>query len=199
MKINTLSAFYALLVFFMAISGSTQADGWGDALNAVTNTVIQQGQNTQSPANTNQILQQGQQVTNAAQTLDSGNLTQLLMSKTGVNQAQALTGAGALFQMAKTKMQPDSFAQLEKSIPDMQGMLASVPAISRSAASSSLVGSLASLGGTLGSLATVASIFQQSGMSPSMIQQFIPLLLSYTQSSGGANLANLLSTALTGH
>jgi hypothetical protein len=190
-------------VLFMALSGSVQADSWGDALNAVKKAATQPQQSTQPQINSAQVLQQGQQVVNTAQNLPSGSLTQLLMSQTGVNQTQALTGAGALFQMAKTRMQPNSFVQLEKSIPDMQGMLAAVPTtLSKQGSSSSLVGSLASLagssGGTLGNLATVATIFQQSGMSTSMIQKFIPVLLNYTQSSGGSALSGLLSTALTG-
>ena len=86
-------------------------------LNAVNSNVNGQANNA------SQALQQGQQAVNAAQAVQPGSLAELLMQRTGVTAAQAQGGAGALFQVAKSKMQPDAFAQLEQSVPGMNGML----------------------------------------------------------------------------
>jgi hypothetical protein len=145
-------------------------------------------------------LPQGQQAVSNDQALQSGSLTELLMQRTGVTQAQAQGGAGALFQVAKNKMQSDSFAQLEQSVPGMQGMLGAAPSLSQP---SGIAGRLSSLtgasGGTAGSLISVVSAFQQQGMSPAMVQQFIPVVVDYVKAHGNSALVDTLSTALTGH
>ncbi len=116
-----------------------------------------------------------------------------------MTQAQAQGGAGALFQIAKSKMHAGSFSQLEQSVPDMHGMLGTVPALSQQ---SGLAGQLSSLagasGGTAGSLIAAASAFQQQGMSPAMIQKFIPVLVDYVKAHGNDALVNTLSAALIG-
>jgi hypothetical protein len=132
--------------------------------------------------------------------VQSGSLTELLMQRTGVTGAQAQGGAGALFQMAKAKLSPDSFGQLEQSVPGMQGMLGAAPALSQQ---SGLLGGLSSLAGgssgSAGTLLSVASSFQQQGMSPAMVQQFIPVVIDYVKAHGNDALVNTLSNALIGH
>ncbi|MCX7102624.1 MAG: DUF2780 domain-containing protein [Methylobacter sp.] len=168
---------------------NADAAGWQDLLNAV-------GNKTNSQANNPAPL------TPPVQQLVAGSLPELLMQKTGVSGAQAQSGAGALFQIAKNKMSADSFTQLEQSVPGMQGMLgAATPALAQP---SGLAGTLSSLaggasGGTAGSLLSVASAFQQQGMSPTMIQQFIPVVIDYVKAHGNDALVNSLSSALIGH
>lgn len=183
----------ASLVFSMALVNSAEADQWKDLLNAVNNKV-----NTQT--NAGQVLQQGQQAINTAQAVQqAGNLTELLMQRTGVTQAQAEVGAGALFQIAKNKMQADAFAQLEQSVPGLQGMLGAVPALAQP---SGLAGRLSAIagnsGGTAGNLLSVVSAFQQQGMSPAMVQQFVPVVIEYVKAQGNEALVNTLSAALIG-
>jgi hypothetical protein len=203
MKINTVLAVGSSLVFFIALTGTAKAGGWADVVNSATKAIAKPAPASQGLTSSAQTLQQGTEAVNAAKYLQSDSLTQMLMSKTGVNQNQALTGAGALFKAAQTKMQPDSFLKLQKAIPDMNTMMAAVPAsTSKGASSLSSLGALASLagssGGSLGSVANVASIFQQSGMSPAMMQKFIPVLVDYAKNSGGADLSGLLRSALLG-
>lgn len=188
-----------LLAISMAITAaqidSASAEGWKDALNAVK----QQAQG-QSLSSTAQPLQTAPQVVNSAQEIKSGSLTltDMLMKQVGVTQAQAEGGAGALFQVAKTKMQPDSFTQLAQSVPGMESMMGAAPDVSQSSG----IGGLSSLaglaGGNTSSLLAVASSFQQQGMSPAMIQQFVPVVIDYVKSNSGGALANTLSSALLG-
>lgn len=184
----------ASLVFSMALVNDAGAAGWKDVLNAVNNDINGHANNS------GQALQQSQQAVNAAQTVQAGSLTELLMQRTGVTATQAQGGAGALFQIAKSKMQADSFAQLEQSVPGMQGMLgAAVPALSQQGGLAERLSSLAGAsGGTAGSLISVVSAFQQQGMSPAMVQQFIPVVIEYVKARGNSALVDTLNAALVG-
>ncbi len=193
MQQKTMLTLCASLAFSMALANNADAAGWKDVLNAVNNDI-------NGHANTaGQTLQQSQQAINAAQAVQSGSLTELLMQRTGVTAAQAQGGAGALFQIAKNKMQANSFAQLEQSVPGIQGMLGAVPALSQQNGLAGRLSSLAGVsGGTAGNLISVVSAFQQQGMSPAMVQQFIPVVLEYVKARGNSALADTLNAALIG-
>ncbi len=193
MQAKTLLTLCASLAFSMASIGNAVAEDWKSLLNAVNS-----GVNAQP--HTGQVLQQGRQALDTAQTLQqAGNLTELLMQRTGVTQAQAAGGAGALFQIAKNKMQADAFAQLEQSVPGLQGMLGAVPALTQSGGLAGRLSALAGKsGGTAGDLISVVSSFQQQGMSPAMVQQFIPVMIEYVKAQGNEALVNSLSAAFIG-
>ncbi len=53
-------------------------------------------------------------------------------------------------------------------------------------------------GNNANNMLSLASAFQQQGMSAGMIQQFIPVIVNYVRSSAGSGLANNLSAALVG-
>ena len=193
MKQKTILTLCASLAISMALLENAGAAGWKDVLNAVNNEV------NGNANNAGQALQQGQQAVNAAQAVQAGSLTELLMQRTGVTQAQAQGGAGALFQIAKNKMQADSFAQLEQSVPGMQGMLGTVPTLPQQGGLAGQLSSLAGAsGGTAGNLISVISAFQQQGMSPAMVQQFIPVVIEYVKARGNGALADTLNAALIG-
>lgn len=173
-----------------AISGNANAKSWKDVLNTVKEQASAQSLN--SAANPH-----------APQELKSGSLTDLLMKRVGVTQAQAEGGAGALFQVAKGKMQTDSFSQLEQSVPGIQSMLGAAPTAIQTSTLGGFAGELSSLTGssggtTTGNLLAVASAFQQQGMSPAMIQQFVPVIIEYVKSNSNGALASTLSSALLG-
>ncbi|MDP3521180.1 MAG: DUF2780 domain-containing protein [Hydrogenophaga sp.] len=184
----------ASLAFSMALANNAEAANWKDVLNAVNSNVNGQTNNA------GQALQQGQQAVNAAQAVQPGSLSELLMQRTGATAAQAQGGAGALFQIAKTKMSADSFTQLEQSVPGIQGMLgAAAPAQSQQGGLAGQLSSIAGAsGGTAGTLISAASAFQQQGMSPAMVQQFIPVVIDYVKAHGNEALVNTLSAAFIG-
>jgi hypothetical protein len=181
------------LAISVAMVNSADAANWKEVLNAVNSNVNGQTNNA------NQALR-GQQALNAAKTVQSGSLAELLMQRTGVTEAQAQGGAGALFQVAKNKMQPDAFAQLEQAVPDMSAMLGAVP--TQTQPNGGLAGRLSSIagasGGTAENLVAVVSAFQQQGMSPAMVQQFVPVVIDYVRAHGNEALLNTLSAALVG-
>jgi len=185
--------FCTSLAISMTLANSADAANWKDVLGAVNSSV-------NGPANhANQTLP-GQQAVNPTKAVQPGSLAELLMQRTGVTADQAQGGAGALFQVAKSKMQPDAFAQLEQAVPGMNEMLGAVPA--QTQPSGGLAGRLSSIagasGGTAGNLVAVVSAFQQQGMSPAMVQQFVPVVIDYVRAHGNEALLNTLSTALIG-
>jgi len=193
MQQKTILTLCASLAFSVALTNNAEAANWKDVLNAVNNNVNGQANTT------GQTLQQGQQAVNAVQALQPGSLAELLVQRTGVTGAQAQGGAGALFQVAKNAMPADSFAQLEESVPGMQGMLGAAPAPSQLGDLAGQLGSIAGAsGGTAGNLISVVSAFQQQGMSPAMVQQFIPVVVDYVKAHGNEALVNSLSAALVG-
>ena len=126
------------------------------------------------------------------------------MQQLGVTQPQAEGGAGAIFKLAKSKMQGASFQELSSSVPGMQGLLAAAP-VSNSVGGTGLggiAGSLGSLvgnsGGTIGNMVGLASSFQQLGLSPGMVQKFVPIVVQYVQGNGGNAVGGLLKSALIG-
>ena len=152
-----------------------------------------------------ETLQAGQASTAAVPSVTTGNsLTGLLMQQLGVTQSQAEGGAGAIFQLAKSKMEGAAFQELSNSVPGMQGLLAAAP-ITQSVGGTSLggmAGNLESLaghsGGAIGNVVGLASSFQQLGLSPDMVQKFVPLVVQYVQGNGGTAVASVLQSALMG-
>ncbi len=139
------------------------------------------------------------QAAGTVQAAPSGSLVDALVQQLGVTPAQAQGGAGALFQAAKSRMTDEAFSTVSESVPGMDQLLATAP---QSGASSGLAGGLSSLAGdqagSLGSLASLASSFQQLGLSSDMVTKFVPVMVDYVKQSGGEVAASLLSTALAG-
>ncbi|WP_394753228.1 DUF2780 domain-containing protein [Crenothrix sp.] len=163
-------------------------------LTACNTAPVMQQQPNQGLENVGQIMQQGQQ----AQAMPSGSLTDLLMQQTGVSQTQAQGGAGALFQIAKSQMQASAFSKLSQAVPGMGTLLGAAPVLQQHSALGGLAGLAGMGGGSGGNMLALASAFQQQGMSPSMVQQFIPVVIQYVTNKGGSGLAGSLGSALLG-
>jgi len=123
------------------------------------------------------------------------SLTNVLVSQLGVSPQQALGGAGAIFQAAKANMAPQAFTSLSQSIPGMSEMLAAAPQTSQPLSGATSV--LGGVSGTINSMTSLASSFQQLNLSPSMVNQFIPVVVDYVKNTSGQMTANLLQSALT--
>jgi hypothetical protein len=120
----------------------------------------------------------------------SPELVGMLTKNLNVTPKQATGGAGALFNLAKSRLKPDQFSQVAAAVPGMDGLLKAAPS----------AGGLSALGGALpgaaGGLAPAAAAFQKLGLSPDMVAKFVPLLTQFVGSKGGANVASLLAGVL---
>lgn len=105
-----------------------------------------------------------------------------LVSSLGVTKDQATGGAGAIFDYAKSKLDPGDFAKVADAVPDMDTLLKAAPSM----------GGLGSLGG----LSSLAGSFTKLGISPDMVTQFVPQILSSVESSGGSEVMNILAGVL---
>lgn len=139
----------------------------------------------------------------------AASLTDLLISKVGVSPVQAEGGAGSIFKLAKSQLTADNFIKLKKAVPAMDKYLAAAPATSTTApasgtsemagAAAKALGNTGQFAGVSNKLATIqqlAPAFEALGMKSKLAGKFLPVIVDYVKSSGGAPTAKLLSGAL---
>lgn len=162
-----------IAAFLLVFAPLVHAEKWGDVL----------VNNAEALNNAQKMLESGKQ-------FKSGELTNLLVQRLGVTPQQAMGGSGALLQIAQNRMNPTEFAKLSTQVPDIQQLLSAVPALKPQSGLGGLAGKLASLSGdsSIGTALTAVSIFQQLGMKPETMQQFVPVVMEYMKgnTSGAA-------------
>ncbi|SHE23718.1 DUF2780 domain-containing protein [methanotrophic endosymbiont of Bathymodiolus puteoserpentis (Logatchev)] len=138
---------------------------------------------------------------NTAQAVKSADLTGLLTQQLGVTPTQAAGGAGALFQVAQSKMSVGDFQQLTQSVPEVNGLIKSVTQSKPSGLSQIASGASALIGdesNTLGAAADLYSTFESLGLSGDMVSQFAPVITDYVSKNATPYLTKALTSALTG-
>ena len=175
----------------MVLLSNAQASEWQDIAKAASNAA-----SPQTKQAINNLLHNARlPAQHGTQAIQANQLTEYLMKGAGVTQTQAQGGMGLLLQLAQSKLQAGQFAQLAQAMPNPQSLLSSM--------NPSMLNSLAQLangsGGTVSNLLTVVSLFKQLGMTPTQIQQFVPLLLDYVNTTQGAAVTKLLSSAIIGN
>lgn len=127
----------------------------------------------------------------------AADLVGLLTEQLGVTEDQAAGGAGAIFDYAQNQLGPEDFSQIAQTVPNMDSLLSVAP---KSEAGGIVDQGLSALGaddtGSLGELAALAGPFNQLGLSPDMVSQFVPIVLDYVKSTGGESAMSLLQGAL---
>lgn len=126
------------------------------------------------------------------------DLVTMLVQQLGVTETQAQGGAGSIFHLAKEKLQAQAFDQVASAVPNMDSLLGAAP--KNTSGLGSLMGGGRSLfGGATGNLeglATLGSAFSQLGLSPDMVNQFVPIVLSFVKGNGGESVSQLLAAVL---
>lgn len=89
------------------------------------------------------------------------------------------------------RLSPADFAKVAACVPGIDKLIKSAPASSTAKAVPGLSGL-----GNVGGLASVAGSFQKLGLSPDMAGKFVPVLTNFVGSTGGPQVASLLSGAL---
>lgn len=124
-------------------------------------------------------------------------LIQHLTSNLEVDESQAKGGAGLIFQLAQQQLGDSEFAQVASAIPGISDLIGEAPA-----AGGGLAGAIGGLAGAFGgggkvaSLAALAGGFGQLGLNPTMVSQFVPLILSFVQDKGGDGVKDILAQVL---
>jgi hypothetical protein len=123
----------------------------------------------------------------------NAELVGALTKQLKVTPQQATGGAGAIFGLAKSRLNPADFSKVAAAVPGMDRFLKAAP----SGGGGSMLGSLASqAGGGMGGLASLAGSFQSLGLSSSMAGKFVPVLENYIGGKGGSGVASLFAGAL---
>jgi hypothetical protein len=112
-----------------------------------------------------------------------GGLLSSLTSELGVNENQALVGAGSLLGLAKEKLSADDFAKVAGAIPGSDGIMKKAMEIG-------------GINGPIGNIANLAPVFSRVGMGSDMIGKFVPVLTDFVGSAGGKKLGGLLDGVL---
>jgi hypothetical protein len=112
----------------------------------------------------------------------------------GSTPEQAAGAAGALFGVAKSRLNADQFSQVASAVPGMDALLGAAPAPGGGVGAAT--GALSQVGGSAGGLAGAAAAFSKLGLSPDLVSKAIPVLTSFVTKSGGANVGTLLAGAL---
>ena len=120
-----------------------------------------------------------------------------LSKELGATPQQAEGAAGALFGLAKTKLNPSDWSKVAGAVPGMDGLLKAAPSMASAAGAtgSPALGAVAGAAG-LGGLAGMAGSFSKLGLKPEMISKAVPILISYVTKSGGAGVGQLLAGVL---
>jgi hypothetical protein len=129
--------------------------------------------------------------TTAAQA--SPELIGALSKEIGATPEQAAGAAGALFGLAKSRLEPDQFSKLAKAVPGMDLLLKAAPGASGDGGPA---GALEQIAGSVGGLPAVASQFSKLGLKPEMAPKAASALVSFLTKSGGAGLGKVLAGAL---
>jgi Protein of unknown function VcgC/VcgE (DUF2780) len=188
-----------LLTFATGLSWVANAEGF--SLDSVNKGLTSVQKTVDSTKQTTQAVQSGANaVAGVKEIAMQGGLTDTLVKKLGITSEQAQGGAGALFQVAKGKLDARQFAELSQSVPEMNSLLNAVP--KQSGALSGLAGSVSSALGdssnAYGNLASLASTFKTLNLSPDMAGQFVPVVVDYVRTKGGDLTSNMLQSALLG-
>ncbi len=127
------------------------------------------------------------------------SLIDQLVQQTGVSTTQAEGGAGAVFNLAKERLQPEQFSKVASAVPDMGALLQAAP--KKSSGMSGMLGGASSLlggmsGNTVGGLASLTGAFSQLGLAPNMIGQFVPIIQGFVAGNGGSAVGGLLDSVL---
>lgn len=127
-------------------------------------------------------------------------LIQQLVTATGVNPQQAEGGAGLLLGLVKDKLSAGEYAKVEAAVPDAESLISNAPETATGGLGELLGSAVSALGGSeLGNLASLANGFSKLGLDPGMITKFIPVLLSFLQSRGNDEIAELIGKVLQGN
>ena len=188
-----------LLTIATGLSGSVNAEGF--SLDSVNKGLTVDQKTVDSSRQTTQAVPSGANAVADVKSITvQDSLTDTLVKKLGITSEQAQGGAGALFQLAKGKLDAGQFSELSKSVPEMNSLLNAVP--KQSGALSGLAGSVSSALGdssnTYGNLAGLALTFKTLNLSPDMVDEFVPVVVDYVRINGGDLNANMPQSTLYG-
>ena len=108
-----------------------------------------------------------------------------LAKELGATPQQAEGAAGALFDVATSRLSPGDWGKVSEAVPGMSGLLKAAPALGA-----------ASMLSKAGGLGNATAAFQKLGLKPEMVMKAVPILTQFVTKSGGAGVGALLAGVL---
>jgi hypothetical protein len=102
----------------------------------------------------------------------------------GLSTSQAATGTGSLLGLAQAKMPPDQFSQIQSALPGTDALIGGAQKAG-----------LPSSAGLTG-LSSLNGVFTKAGISPTQVQQIIPVMSNAISKSGNPALAQSFISAV---
>lgn len=123
-------------------------------------------------------------------------ITQLTQNL-GVTQNQAQEGTGMIMKMAKDNLPAGEFGQIVDCVPNVENLIKMAPEVSgtEKALGNIAQSSVPGVGGAT-NLGSLTNGFSKIGLDSSMVQRFVPIVLSFVQSKGGETTRNILEKLL---
>jgi hypothetical protein len=122
------------------------------------------------------------------------NLVEQLMSRLNISEAQAQGGAALLFHLAKSQLGHEEFTRMASSVEDIDDLMQAAP--SSQGGIGGVMGGMASTPGDpstdLNNEVAVANGFAQLDLDQSMIEKFVPIMLSFMREQGDESKRELL-------
>jgi len=123
---------------------------------------------------------------------EEADLAGTLVKELGVTEKQAAGGAGALFTMAKNTLKKEDFSKVAEAVPSMNSLLNAAPSLAKIPGAGKIASVVEGGAGKAIGLASLADQFSKLKLDKEMIGKYVPVVLSYVESKGGASVANLL-------
>ena len=117
-------------------------------------------------------------------TQSQNDLISSITKNIGITPTQATGGLATILQYAKTQTSATDYTSLLKDVPALDNL-------NTSSLTDSLLGSVTSL-------ESVQTAFKTLGIEPSLVAQFVPIIIEYAKNIGGVDSSTILSTALQG-
>ncbi|MEW8562152.1 MAG: hypothetical protein B6D72_07375 [gamma proteobacterium symbiont of Ctena orbiculata] len=126
----------------------------------------------------------------------TNSLLDSLTGQLGITSEQAAGGAGALFNLAKSRLPSEEFSQIAAVVPEVDKLIADAPALAESSGGAAAVANLLGGEGSIAGIASLANAFNELGLSADMIGNFTPIILEYLQQAGGNSVMEIMKGAL---
>jgi len=114
---------------------------------------------------------------------DASGLINVLTGILGVNQSQAVAGAGSLLGLASEKLGSQDFAKIASAVPGSSNLIKQAR-------------DLTGLGNNFGSLAKVTSAIGKMGVTPDQVTKMAGSMGDFAAKTGGESVKDLLMGAL---
>ena len=122
------------------------------------------------------------------------DLVNQLVETLGITEEQARGGTGLIMRVAKQRLNHGDFNQVANTIPGLNNMIKIAPEIT---GTEKALRTATSTTGTAANLITeIGNGFTELGMDTGMVTRFVPVVLTYVQSTGGNTTRSILEKVL---